>query len=802
VLKSLLISLIILLLMVLIFGVICGWCGTVRAAGAGIVRGAVTDSDTGEPLARVTVRVQGTGFSTLTNDNGQYRLVLAPGSYELKFTHISYYSEPVVVNLEDTATVRDVAMRPSVTDIGTMRVYTRAYDPAQQIIVEAIRRKKSMLDKIHDYRFHAYTKFVLNDESRQDSSEIFLLAESQTTGYWEQPDKYKEIITARKQSANLQSGNILIAVGGMLNFNRDRIEIGDYLLVSPTANDALDHYDFYLIDTITVDGRPVYRLELEPKDSSEALFTGVIHIVDSTYDLVMADLGFSKGTKFPFLVNPRYSQTYARFENDCWMPVEIRLSADVDINAPLPGIPSRLSFLHSASLYDFRFDQGIPKRTFDEYFLEVAENADNVDTAAWNARQTIPLTEQEILALQRIDSVENAPRSFGQRLARVGLGLSFLLVAGQDDIFHFNRVEGPYVGAGLTLRRLVPRARFRIKSGYAFDGEYWQHHYGVTYQFDRWHLSVGGDYHDEVIARESAMSSDGYNRSLLALLYKVDSRDFYLERGFRLSASFRPLNFTRLRLGYADCNHWSTPVHTDYSLFRRDMDARANLAVAEGKYRTVTVGFTYDSRRRFKIKGEETSISNPQYTILDAGAEHASPDFIDNDFDFTRYHVSLFRRQRLFSLGVSSLYVYGGWSERSLPPQRFHTVGHASGILFEIPGFNTLHESNFVGTRALAAFVNHDFGDLPFARSGLPLLTHIPFTLSLHGGVFRTELDDRIARPKAGWYNTAPTEYTEAGLGLANLTPFLMPLNMALYFTWQLSDYDTDRFQLTWGIKL
>jgi hypothetical protein len=81
-------------------------------------------------------------------------------------------------------------------------------------------------------------------------------------------------------------------------------------------------------------------------------------------------------------------------------------------------------------------------------------------------------------------------------------------------------------------------------------------------------------------------------------------------------------------------------------------------------------------------------------------------------------------------------------------------------------------------------------------------LKHVPFKLSVHGGAFWTDFVNHTAQPGDENVRIAPRAYSEIGFGLANLTPFLMPINMALYFTWQLSDYDTSLFQISLGVKL
>ena len=282
-------------LFVLMFCVTILAAQTERPGERLVLEGIVFDFDSHKPVPLATVRVEGTGRSTLANEDGRFRLILGAGERQLKFSHIAYYSEKRLVSAADTLTDLDVYLHPSAVEIEGISVYTRAYDPGQRIIIEAIRRKEDILKRIHDYRYDAYTKVFVTDETNPDSSEIMLVAESQTTAYWEQPDKYKEVITSRRQTANIPAEGNLVTVGEILNFNKNRIDIGRYSIVTPTAEDALDHYHYYLLDTIYVDSQVVFKLEIEPINPDDPLFVGFIHIADSTYDVMEVDVGFSRG---------------------------------------------------------------------------------------------------------------------------------------------------------------------------------------------------------------------------------------------------------------------------------------------------------------------------------------------------------------------------------------------------------------------------------------------------------------------------------------------------------------------------
>jgi len=765
----------------------------VKISLAGVIKGTIYDIETGQPVSFATVRVEGTGRSMIANENGQYRLYLPEGAYQLKFSHVAHYSQQLSVRAFDSVVIQDVHLRPALIPVEGIKVYERAYDPAQKIIREAIAHKEEILAKIKAYSFEAYSKLVVRDTAKDDSSDIMVITESQLTSHWEYPHKYKEIVVARRHSSNLQGAEVLIAVGELTNFNENRLDFGEFSVVSPTAKDALDYYNYYLLDTVYIDSQIVFRLEIEPKGETDPLFAGTIDIVDSTFAVVGVDLGFNEAFDIPYVVNPRYSEHYSQFEDEYWMPIEISFSGLVKIS--FPGIPI-MSFDYVVAMHNFTFNTAHPKGTFDEYWIEVAEDVDDVDSATWNASQLIPLTTEEIRGYQRIDSIVNAPKPLYKKLIRLGIGAFYLGMGGNYDFFHFNRVEGPCLGAGVKLGKLVPNTKLQLKSGYAFSGKYWQHYYGFVYTLSQHRkLTIGAEYHDEIRRRPTVISSSQTNPTFMAITNKTDPFDYYLEKGFHFSLTTKVVNRTKVTIAYQDYNQYSVSNNTEYSMFRETKKHRLNPAIVDGKLRSISGRFVYDSRARWKNKGEEWILFSPTYALFSIGAEVASPDFIENDFYFVRYHASLYRRQRIPGIGVSRIGVYAGASDKTLPPQKYFTVDFGAGVTDGKTYFKTLGEKNFSGSRALTVYAYHDFGRRLFRKSRLPLIKDIPFSLSVHGGAFWTDFKGHPTQPDDGDVRFARKPYSEIGFGLGKITP----LDLKVYFTWQLSDYETNGFAFTIG---
>ncbi len=769
-----------------------------------VVSGTVYDTLSGAPLRLVIVRVVESGLSVLTDDAGRYRVTgEAPGVLHLIVRHIGYEPESLSVTAPAGVTRQDVYLRPAAVPLAPVTVTSgeAGEDPARRIIRAAIARKHELFGRMHDYRYEAHVKFVVRDLAKPPDSaaSVLLITETRTAAYWEQPNRYQETILVRRQSSNLHAEENLVTVGEIVNFNRERIDLRRYSLVSPIADDALDSYDYRVLDTLAVDGRRVFRLALEPRSDASPLFVGVIDIADTTYDLVDIDVGVNRTVRFNFVRNLRYRQRLRDMGGGRWMPYEIRLAGEVHLRIPLPGFPGNLAFEHVASLADFRFDEGNRPPDLREFRVVVSAAADRPDSSAWAGPGAMPLSAAESSAWARIDSLAHEPPSFMGRV-RDGVGLA-AFATGDADFFHFNRVDGTYFGAGHTWREW-PGLTLDTKLGYATGSERWQYRAGGRVQLSeterRW---IGAWYHDETVTRPTFVSR-AYNPTYRALMFRLDPRDYYRERGFTLAAGTKLFDFTRLELRYDDQRQTGLPVVTDYSVFTARRPQRPNPGILEGTLRSVSASLTYDSRSMLRRKEGDAYLPSPTWTRVTLGAEIAPHDVLHSDFAYRRYSVLVERRQRTLNLGVTTLFAAGGIATGWVPPQRYFAVDFGMrALMFQAGGFNTTsRDTNYSGTRAAMITLRHDFDRLLFAKSRLPLIRGLPFTLSVHGGVFWTDFDGHPPNPGDSLLFTARRAYTEAGFGLGNLTPFLSPINLAIHFTWQLSSYPTRKFQFGLGL--
>jgi outer membrane receptor for ferrienterochelin and colicin len=119
--------------------------GTASAQENTVLQGKVLDATSGEPLIGAQVVVAGTDMGSVTDVDGQYRLQLAPGTYDLDVQYLGYAAKTVtgIVVAAGAPTFQDVALSPEAVEAEGIRVVITAEEERGSVIGALAHQRRS-----------------------------------------------------------------------------------------------------------------------------------------------------------------------------------------------------------------------------------------------------------------------------------------------------------------------------------------------------------------------------------------------------------------------------------------------------------------------------------------------------------------------------------------------------------------------------------------------------------------------------------------------------------------------------------
>ena len=140
------------LLLIIAFQLITGFV----FAQNGTIRGAIFDESTGEPLYGVSVLVKETSTGAVTDFDGKFEIQLAPGSYTLQISYISFATvnlTEVVVESGKVNVLSDVLLKSEESELETVTVSAAAIRTTESALMSVKRNAPNLLDGISSATF-------------------------------------------------------------------------------------------------------------------------------------------------------------------------------------------------------------------------------------------------------------------------------------------------------------------------------------------------------------------------------------------------------------------------------------------------------------------------------------------------------------------------------------------------------------------------------------------------------------------------------------------------------------------------
>ncbi len=778
-----------------------------------VVSGIVIDGEDNHPLRAVKVKVAGKKIGTLTSIDGKFQLTLLPGKYTLTFSMVGYETETADVDLSDSdQTLRVVLKSPT---FATEEVAVFAEDPGIALIKEALKRKKRQQDSLRSYRYMLYTKFVASTDSNtanranaKTDTTIVSIFESYSKGYYKKPDKYYNEIIQRRQSANVPQSANFVVFGTNLNAYEDFIEILGQQIATPFHPDALDFYDFTLGKRIGSDSsRLIRRLFFQPKTGLRKLFAGYVDMdMDKAIPLQL-EMKPNRAVRLPFDARLTYRQQFDEFENFYVMPVGMQIQASAEASV-LFVISPRIDIDIETVAYDYHFNEAYPDALFSRRRVDISKTADIIDSSYWGKNAVLPLRPEEVSAYRSIEIAQDNPDSsigivfFNRLIAPVARVIRFLNTkpfTGIEDLFHYNRVQGFYLGLGLE-ERFWERLDVSTGLGYGFSDKRGNYEFKLRYILRQQEdMFFNAKVYRLLLRRDNPFVVRAPLITTLSLLNKNDYGDYYYADGFELSGElgFGQLIYiqrddflhpTLFKLFFRNELQTTAQTNATFAFFGGEKRFRDNPAIFNGVMRS----FGFDAQVNYS---PIRRIANFGFQVK---GEFSKPSVIASDFDFTQYFVALLWRTRTLPLWRLDLRLSAGYSTGNVPPQRFFSLESAVGGTASASAgvFRGMQVKEFYGDKFFALSLEHNFGEIIPGVFRIPNIASFGIEFIFLGGIGWSEFSQRTVNytrtTLPATTLTSERWYYEIGFGLNQIlivlrTDFTLRLSQTrapqLFFT-------------------
>ncbi len=412
---------------------------------------------------------------TTSDLDGNFTISNTAGYTTLNFQMLGYKTEMLTLKKGQNRKDVKVKMTPDVYGLQDIvvtpkhrkRDYKRKGNPAVELIKNVIAHKDSFCVKASDqYTAKSYSRmsFALDNikvnwEKPFWRNFQFVQKYVDTTGvypnvtvsirehineeyYQRKPHREKKIL----QKKRIFGVEDLVSTGSFqeninaifkdVDINDNNMNLLFNRFVSPLSSTlAVTFYQYYIMDTIMVDGYPCIDLAFVPVNSESFGFTGHLYIVnDSTYRLKRYAINVPPDINLNFVSNYSVEHSYKQLENGMWAPDRTTTYAKFYVLNNTRGMLARQTKIYT----NWDLDTPIPRETFSSLNADEVElndsTAQRFGMAAWDTLRPEPLTWYESSVYNLVKEFTENPKLASMIAAGNALASEFIATTPARDL--------------------------------------------------------------------------------------------------------------------------------------------------------------------------------------------------------------------------------------------------------------------------------------------------------------------------------------------------------------------------------
>ncbi len=740
-------------------------------SSAQTIYGIVKSKDEKSILPGASVRIIGTQRGTYANRHGIFKLNLQSSDSKILVKSIGYKSKEIAVNsLTDTLYIfldTDRIVSGKAIVYGNIEPYT--------LIERAIAKKKENSKKIKTVSGKLQTKLfadgtesidafsdeettsvsvTLSSEDKKKEKPQKVLMESIAMTYIDKEESIDHShIISRRQTKNIPSEVNQLVFDAFLNFYDDRIDFFGPSIVSPLADDALDYYDYKIIDKQTLDGKYIYIVKLLPNTELYPTFDGTIMISEGDYDFVGADVSPSKHTAITLLKDIKVVEKFEKYKDNIWYPNFLQFDASFVVSVLSGALELNLDLSATRIYSDLIFNEPLPDSLYtkDVKWVTVSTLADSTDSEYWSQNSLFANSEEDEKIYSEIDSmVIDIDSTDYNRSWEFSI----------EPYLSFNRSAD--ISYGLTPSLNFKDASLEYTGCYSTGLNDLLSHVTFTQKyFTNKFMFIGtAEYFDNIGTFSDDKSTSKILNTFQAGFFGKDYYDYYKEEGFALALSGNYKNIS-LSFGYRMSTQDSIGVNTSKYIFG-DKSWRSNPGISSKEFQTFNYGL-FLGNKGFMGMGA-TPYFLGLYGII--GKDQ------DLSKSFSTIHAEAKASVPLYETGYQPI-------ELTVTAQAAIASDHTpvqyqlrlqNNLIFQnnMFGLYSAPIAKYGGKELYSSNVTLDFSDFLWRAVGLPVFNGRGLDFSLIGSVAYTYSDKNT-----DYQETGAKGYLEAGFHIGRIPTYI-----------------------------
>ena len=775
------------------------------------VTGVVTDAVFKEPIPFVNVYFNDTKIGTITDIDGRFALSSYYGTDTIVVSFIGYETKKIKISKDAKQNI-NVPLNELTTSLEEIIVTPSDINPAHPIIQKVVQNKSiNNREKLSAYEYETYNKiqldinnftedfkkiktfnkidFIFNhlDTSRQKSALPFFISESISNFYYNRdPVRRKEIIKAAKVSG-VENKSFMELTGEMyqqVNIYNNQISVFGKNFTSPITKNCLNHYKFYLVDSLFIDANWCYQIDFIPKRNGELTFDGTLWINDTTYAVKKVKGFINKTANINFINELELTQVFEQVEPEIWMLTKDELFVDFEWLEKGLGVYANKNTFYS----NFSINKPLENSFFSsEEKISISDTATSKSNLFWIENRQEKLSQQEQFIYNMVDSLKDVPviKTYADVIQTLATGYKVLgkfELGEYTSLYTFNEVEGNRFRLALrTSNDFSKMVEFSGFGAYGIEDERFKYGFGTRffitkkprrmihtiYKKDVEQLGLSSNAFNNTGIVSSYLRRNPFNKLLLNEQFQFSYERFW-EKGLSAYFLFRHANIAPL--GVMSFVDNETQIITQ-SIATNEVSLKLRLAIGEeflsGEYDRISLG--------------------TRHPIVSVDFTNSIPGFWNADLNYQKLKVEVSHKIKLSLLGELEYQITGGkiWGDVPYPLLEIHPGNETWS--FNPVAFNMMNIGEFLSDRYISFNAEHHFNGLFLNK--IPVLKkmqvrEISGIKGVYGDLSIDAHENIFSIPDFS-SSLQKKPYLETYFGLENIFKFIR-----LDFIWRLSYID------------